>query len=302
MDDLKKITNKEKIFFADILDIKYLDKKNIDYSINLHNKYVKNLNTQLYHFMIFLKKHKGESLNFVLKKERQKVIDKIKYGDTYNTLINTPNPAKDFVKKDFDMEEGDYISIDMVKANWEVFSKFGNNLYTWYDFLKALNIHDFLTYSKRFRQQIFGNLSPKRIQNLQKLIITDCVKLLNEIHNIDIRMISEDEIIVKDNGKTTFEDVTKKMHKIIYNKVPLKIQKFEFRRNKSKFLDKEFFTKKYKDNEKLYGVEKKLTHIFTKEINNKGLTKEDITIRENNINYKIDVNVNLLDKIKMYIL
>lgn len=94
-----------------------------------------------------------------------------------------------------------YISIDLKEANWqawkEIFSlKFGS----WKEWTeKTFELDPYLSESKNFRQYIFGNTNPKRIQKVQELMMQNVIEAMpNEIKGHIVSRKS-DELILEFN-------------------------------------------------------------------------------------------------------
>jgi hypothetical protein len=128
------------------------------------------------------------------------IIDYLKSTRAYNEL-NDDNLIPDlFINKNFEFQSNKkYVSIDIVKANWEVFKKydpsFVNELGDSYsDLLNKFNIPEVFHYSKHFRQYIFGHLNPKRQVRAQRVIIEDVINSLRD-SNLKLEFIKYDEVI-----------------------------------------------------------------------------------------------------------
>lgn len=94
----------------------------------------------------------------------------------------------------------DLISIDLNKANFNVFNLYGLNqelnYFTYEEFVKKYINYDYFAKSKSLRQVIFGELNASRQQTVQKQILKHFAKNL-EILNLNIKMLSSDEIIIE---------------------------------------------------------------------------------------------------------
>lgn len=95
------------------------------------------------------------------------------------------------------------ISIDFKSANYSALKTFddsGELFGSWEELCSALDIHPTLSKSKSFRQFVFGNTSPKKIQNFQHFCINKVVDKLIESKSLieeDFVFISHDEFIVR---------------------------------------------------------------------------------------------------------
>lgn len=102
----------------------------------------------------------------------------------------------------------EYVSIDITSANFTVMRHFtGIKEKTWGDWVAANmeDMHPALVASKSYRQNMFGNLAPKRIQALTCKLNAENVKIVEENGYFDIVGVSHDEIVV---------DVTNKRHQV----------------------------------------------------------------------------------------
>jgi hypothetical protein len=95
------------------------------------------------------------------------------------------------------------ISIDFKAANYSALKTYDqdNELFgSWEELCMALDIHPTLSKSKSFRQYVFGNTNPKRLQKTQHQNIVIIVDKLIEDHGFeesDFVFISHDEFIVR---------------------------------------------------------------------------------------------------------
>jgi len=95
------------------------------------------------------------------------------------------------------------ISIDFKAANYnsmKTFDESGELFGSWEELCAALDIHSTLSKSKSFRQYVFGNTNPKRLQKIQHGNIITIVDKLIEDHGFeedDFIFISHDEFIVR---------------------------------------------------------------------------------------------------------
>ena len=142
--------------------------------------------------------------NFSFKKSLE-IIDFFKESTVYQKLITD---KMDFDKKSlkFIPEENiRYLSIDLNKANWQVFKKLDmiNELPDSYDMLMdKFNVPDVLRHSKSWRQVIFGNLNPKRQQSHQQRMMQYVEQQMSIRSEFlyDLCSIKNDEIVVKNFG------------------------------------------------------------------------------------------------------
>ncbi len=142
---------------------------------------------------------------------KMKTLDLIKdyiLGTTAYALLQEKSmPGTKFEKRDWlnQNTEGEMLlSLDFKSANYSVLKTFDdikkNELKeSWEKLCDSLGVHKMLASSKSFRQLVFGNTNPKRLQVFQQESIMKVVKHLKDLgYNDDIFVfISHDEIILK---------------------------------------------------------------------------------------------------------
>ncbi len=124
--------------------------------------------------------------------------------EAYKNLMEWKLPdklrTKDELRKN---DETFLISIDFKAANYNSFKKFDSFDVlgdSWEGLCMNLDIHPTLSKSKSFRQYVFGNTNPKRLQRVQHSGIIKIVDRLIEEHSFeedDFVFISHDEFIVR---------------------------------------------------------------------------------------------------------
>ena len=106
-----------------------------------------------------------------------------------------------------------FVCIDMEEANFNAMRHFNESLvdgYTNYtDFLRQFTDIEYFLYSKRIRQVIFGQLSPKRQQVIQRYIMSQVFAYLmaTEVEAEDVVSVSSDEIIVRNVAYESINDL-----------------------------------------------------------------------------------------------
>jgi hypothetical protein len=149
----------------------------------------------------------------------------IKSTSAYNLLLEAEIPKKQLNTKDWTsgVQPSDMLmSIDFRSANYSVLKTFDNNgelKGSWRELCQFLLVPEGLIESKSFRQVVFGNTNPKRLQTFQHLNMTSLkealdllgtreeeVKFLSDENNYVF--VSHDEIIIK-------IDSVKSAHKVI---------------------------------------------------------------------------------------
>lgn len=92
-----------------------------------------------------------------------------------------------------------YLSIDMIKANFQALKKY-DPLFAqelgddWDSFISKFDIPEIFKQSKSFRQFIFGNLNPKKQGKAQRVIIEDLIQKYSDL-NLNIACVKNDEVI-----------------------------------------------------------------------------------------------------------
>jgi hypothetical protein len=122
----------------------------------------------------------------------------------YKVLMDWELPDRSRTKDELRLNDNTYlISIDFKAANYNSLKKFDslNALGdSWEGLCNDLDIHPTLSKSKSFRQYVFGNTSPKRLQIVQHSNIVKIVDGLIEDYDFeedDFVFISHDELIVR---------------------------------------------------------------------------------------------------------
>jgi len=144
-----------------------------------------------------------------VKKYKMAILDTLalylKGTDAYMALINYDYENKKLRTKNT-LQENDntyLISIDFRAANYHALKTFDGNgaLYdSWEELCNEMDVHPTLAGSKSFRQVVFGNTSPKRLQRVQHEGIITIIDKLIEDHGFeedDFVFISHDEFIVR---------------------------------------------------------------------------------------------------------
>jgi hypothetical protein len=134
----------------------------------------------------------------------KRLLEKLKNSEAYKNFeyfdySYVPLHSKDDLKNNLGVS---LISFDLNKANYNIIKAFdtdGELSESWEHFCRDLEIHHPIALSKSFRQLVFGNLNPKRIQKTQHVVMMDFVDMLfkSGYINDDIVFISHDEVIIK---------------------------------------------------------------------------------------------------------
>lgn len=135
-----------------------------------------------------------------------KILNYLKGTVAYSN-IQTSDIKGEFFSKDLVKESaGNYwfLSIDISKANYSTFKYMdttGKGLFSsWEELCNELDIHPILASSKSFRQIVFGNTNPNRLQRIQHSLVMKGVSFLKQELNLsedEICFISHDEIVLR---------------------------------------------------------------------------------------------------------
>lgn len=131
--------------------------------------------------------------NYILKSEAYKSLQEFDFG-------KSKFRTKDLLKQN---DNTYLLSIDFKSANYSALKTFdtkGELFGSWEELCTVLDIHPLLASSKSFRQYVFGNTNPSRLQSTQHksivLIVDSLIK--NEIiQEEDVVFISHDEFVVR---------------------------------------------------------------------------------------------------------
>jgi len=146
-----------------------------------------------------------------LNKINNTLIDKIQASDAYKELQNTRLEAYDIEpngirQKDIYIMENvnrTFISLDLIKANFNVMRMYNPELTLGYDtyeeLIGSVTELDYFEKSKYLRQVIFGNLLPKKQQKLQKFVMSTLINMLHEDVGIEI-----EDVILSSNDEVLF--------------------------------------------------------------------------------------------------
>jgi hypothetical protein len=206
-----------------------------------------------------VKKYKMQSLDFI--KEYLENTQAYKSMMEKELPQGTLVPTRDWINK---VEEDDLlISLDFASANYNVLKTFDapadNELKkNWYELCELLEIHPTFIASKSFRQIVFGNTSPKRLQRFQHFNMSKVIEALKQMpilpkgllplssYKLDdnkLVFISHDEIIIKvkdGNEAAELEHLSNKLSEFASG-MPIRTTKFKLRRIKKDVFLKSVF-------------------------------------------------------------
>jgi hypothetical protein len=137
-----------------------------------------------------------------------KILNYLKGTVAYHN-IQSNDIKGEFFTKDLTKESaGKYwlLSIDISKANYSTFKYMdttGKGLFSsWEELCNELDIHPVLSSSKSFRQIVFGNTNPNRLQRIQHSLVMKGISFLKQELNLsedEICFVSCDEIVLRFN-------------------------------------------------------------------------------------------------------
>lgn len=205
------------------------------------------------------------------------LISKIKDNETYQKFLNF-NPIFTPLHDSFDnfkteLQENELtLSIDLKEGNYSIFSNYLGQTSlpsTFSEFIDQNNeIHSICKF-KTFRQLLFGHINPKKINNIQQMIIREIAEKLAEC-GYKYYNISSDEL--RYGGDI---DTLKKIKELVdkMTKIPPIHYKLFYSYNIDDIIVHEYFNVKSlldfnvysKDYEKLVGVPGNLFHYYFKQ-------------------------------------
>lgn len=188
----------------------------------------------------------------------QGMIDYVKATDAYKLFNEGQMPVMEKPKWNISKDtpysshykDELFVSIDLVKANFQVMQDFDRALVddydTYKDFISRFTPHEYFHNSKQIRQIIFGNLNPKRQQGYQKRIMADIIaKLFDSFEEKQFRGLTSDEVFVqinKENFNTEIELIRNKLKGFPYE---LRIELFKIVPLGNKCFVKEIYDEVY---------------------------------------------------------
>jgi len=197
-------------------------------------------------------------------KVKNSIIQSIQLTPAYKMLQNDklvkydiePNGIKQ--KDIYTMENVNrtFISLDLVKANFNVMKMYDNSLTlgfeTYDDLVSSVTDFDYFKKSKYLRQVIFGNMLPKKQQKLQKWVMRQLIEMLHDdvgVDMVDFVSASADEVLFAIDPKDAdkFVDMVKRKLKSNDNTSDfaswVRVEAFTLK----SIGDKKFFVKEFLD-------------------------------------------------------
>lgn len=169
----------------------------------------------------------------------------IKSTKAYENLLNaniynSKEPSRDHLNI---VEEGQtLLSLDFKSANYNVLKTFEERGFNelesdWVSLCEKFNIHEALIKSKSFRQIVFGNTNPGRLQMFQKekmYRVKKCLESTFDYKDGDFVFISHDEIILKvrNAGSVNRIQTDIKILSDVANGMGIRLTPFELRKLK----------------------------------------------------------------------
>ena len=170
-----------------------------------------------------------------------------------------------------------FVSIDLVKANFNAFKKMNVFNYDSYeDLIETFTDVQYFKECKSLRQIIFGQLLPKKEQIIEKNEIFTILSFLNtsifKNKQPDTLLVNNDEIIFEIDSIFDFEQLKTIDFPSTF---PLRIEKFTLKGIKDK-KDKLYFIKDFGDKKELKKVPKLYYVQAYKKMMNKNITEDDL--------------------------
>jgi len=148
------------------------------------------------------KSARSYKLDYALPKLKEYILGTEAYKQLIGQHFEKENKLR--TKDKIRNNDGEYLlSVDFKAANYNTLRYYDNKnelYHNWEELLMILDIHPTLAKSKSFRQYVFGNTNPKRLQRVQLIKTLMIVKKLKEDYDIpeeDIVFISHDELVIK---------------------------------------------------------------------------------------------------------
>lgn len=205
---------------------------------------------------------------------KEEIINKVKSKESYSNFIN--NDFKKYgdrfepVNKGttlLTMENVDkkWISVDMVKANFNTFRTFDEDLVDGFtnfeDWISSFENGEEFKDIKILRQIIFGELNPKRIQTIQRYYMSKLIETILNKDSDDLRVITlgADEILFefKDGLVDTIKKSIEEFKYFDNNKFEFRVDVFELKAINKKIKDYGFI-KVFDNKEEFVGVSKNM--------------------------------------------
>lgn len=200
--------------------------------------------------------HKAAELGFEsVYKYKLSEVDRIKdfimQTDAYKKFLEAPLPVRKMQSRDWlnQVSEDDYlVSLDFVSANYSVVKTFDNKnelLDRWATFAEYVDLHKALALSKSFRQVVFGNTNPKRLQTFQQDRMMNVYELLKTKgwKEEDFVFLSHDEIIFKISGirhVNAIHHIYEELEKVAQD-MPIKMKVFTLKKLKKNMFIKTYY-------------------------------------------------------------
>lgn len=194
---------------------------------------------------VFVIENNYSSVRSYKSQKLDEIVAYIKSTKAYENLLNVnisnlKTPSRDHLNI---VEEGQVLlSLDFKSANYNVLKTFeeinSNELGSdWIDLCKIFNVHEALIKSKTFRQIIFGNTNPGRLQTLQKQNMSEVRECLQNIFGYkdeDFIFISHDEVILKLKKASEVNKINESINtlSVAANGMEIRVTPFELKKIK----------------------------------------------------------------------
>lgn len=182
--------------FVKLFDIKIPTYDHFDYYVEQLSNLARYSNIKEWiDLYIEAESHIGDMYEYRLEVSK-KIIDFVKERHAFQEMLSDNNLIGLPTNKTYSYDNKLYVSIDMISANFNSIKRYDqrNELGSDYnDLLTKFNVPEVFKHSKYFRQVIFGNLNPKRQQLVQRNMIQQLVRNLNDF---TIEAVRNDEVVI----------------------------------------------------------------------------------------------------------
>lgn len=187
-----------------------------------------------------------------------RLVDYVKQSKTYEklqTMIFEPAFTISEIKRTLEVSSDTiFISMDIRSANFTALQSINvENEFegSWEDLCMKHNVHPVLASSKSFRQMVFGNTNPKRIQKVQHAIMMKVYdNLVSRNMKDKIVFLSHDEIVLKAEDSANASLCEAELNISQPAHIPFKISRYKMERVGKNIFVKTMLDRSYNENYK----------------------------------------------------
>ncbi|MFA5067458.1 MAG: hypothetical protein WC466_05400 [Candidatus Izemoplasmatales bacterium] len=202
MEKIKQISEFSKMFKINIPVESYFDYYIKVLSESFEYKNIYNLVERFSEFEMWVEANGYQNVaHYKMEYAFKELINYISSTNAYKGVLDFDYSKIGFFKKDnWKLYQNNFfLSVDIASANFQslkLFDKENQMKSSWAELLNHLSVYPLVAESKSFRQLVFGNLNPKRIQKIQHYQILKIFETLEDLISTDeIVVVSEDEIV-----------------------------------------------------------------------------------------------------------